>query len=120
MEPLSYHYQYNLSLFAFFQVMTIISNEKVTRTGPKTVFKYDFISDRSEPQINISFLEEDLKLEFKTSYLTVLDILYEMNKYVLPFVKEDLVEDTTGKPAGKGGKGGKGGKDSGGGKKGKK
>ena len=100
--------------------MTIISSEKVTRTGPKTSFKYDFISDRSEPQINISFLEEDLKLEFKTSYLTPLEILYEMNKYVLPFVKEDLVEDTTGKPAGKGGKGGKGGKDSGGGKKGKK
>ena len=83
--------------------MSIISNDKIVRTGPKTVFKYDFISDRSEPEINLTFLDDDLKVQFKTSYLSVYEIIYEMNKIVLPLVKEDTAQTlSSGKPAGKG------------------
>ena len=83
--------------------MSIISNDKIVRTGPKTVFKYDFISDRSEPEINITFLDDnDLKVKFKTSYLSVFEIIYELNKIVLPLVKEDSAQTlSSGKPAGK-------------------
>lgn len=93
------------------QLMSMISHEKVTRTGPKTTYKYEFLSDRSEPEVQFTFLDDqDLKLLIKTANLGLIDILYEMNKIVLPLVKEDVLTTSTvgkPKPAGKasGGKG---------------
>ncbi len=73
------------------QLMTLMSHEKVKRTGLKTVFKYDFVSDRSEPTVSITFHDNDHELLFKTAYLSEFDIIYEMNKVVLPLVKEEVV-----------------------------
>lgn len=85
--------------------MTIISKEKVTKTGPKTIFKYDVVSDRSEPSLTLTFHDVDTKVVFKTAYLTPTETIYEMNKIVLPLVKEDVV--TAAPEAGKGSKKGK-------------
>lgn len=72
------------------RVMHYLSTEKARSTGPKTAFKYDFVSDRSEPTITLTFHDDDqLKVTFKTANLTDYEIVYEMNKIVLPRVKEE-------------------------------
>lgn len=71
------------------QLMTLISNPKVTKTGLKTIFKYDFVSDRSDPTVSLTFHDTDQSLVFKTAHLTEHEIIYELNKFVLPLVKED-------------------------------
>lgn len=82
--------------------MTIISNEKITRTGPKTSFKHEFVSDRSEPTMTLTFHDTDKKAVFKTANLTEAEMIYEMNKIVLPLVKEEVkMTSASGKPAGK-------------------
>ena len=40
------------------QLMTIISDEKVSRTGPKTAINYKFVSDRSEPKVTLTFHDD--------------------------------------------------------------
>ena len=40
------------------QLMTILSNEKITRTGPKTAINYKFVSDRSEPKVTLTFHDD--------------------------------------------------------------
>lgn len=71
------------------QLMTLISNPKVTKTGPKTIFKYDFVTDRSEPKVTLTFHDTDQSLVFKTAHLTEHEIISELNKFVLPLVKAD-------------------------------
>ena len=88
-----------------------MSHERVTRTGPKTAFKFDFVSDRSEPEIKLTFLDDnDLNVLIKTANLSMFDIIFEMNKIVLPLVKEETVSTSVaGKPKkASGGGGGKG------------
>ena len=90
-----------------FQLMTIISNEKVTKTGPKTTFKYEFVSDRSEPTMTLSFLEDERKAIFEMAFLTEHEAVYEMNKIVLPLVKDDTLTAPLETKGGKSKKGGK-------------
>ena len=92
------------------QTMSLMSHERITRTGPKTAFKFDFVSDRSEPEIKLTFLDDqDLNLLIKTANLSMFDIIYEMNKIVLPLVKEETVSTSAaGKPKKASGGGGKG------------
>ena len=87
--------------------MTIISNEKVTKTGPKTTFKYEFVSDRSEPTMTLSFLEDERKAIFEMAFLTEHEAVYEMNKIVLPLVKDDTLTAPLETKGGKSKKGGK-------------
>lgn len=74
------------------QLMTLITDEKVSRTGPKTAITHKFVSDRSEPTVTFTFHEDaELKAVFEMSYLTEHEAIYHMNKIVLPLVKEDVV-----------------------------
>jgi len=74
------------------QLMTIISDEKVSRTGPKTAINYKFVSDRSEPKVTLNFHDDaELKAVINMAYLTEHEAIYHMNKIVLPLVKEDVV-----------------------------
>lgn len=72
------------------RLMTLMSSEKITKTGPKTAFKYDF-SKKGEPEVTLTFHDNDSKALFKMAYLTEHDMIYEMNKIVLPLVKEESV-----------------------------
>jgi len=93
------------------QLMTILSNEKVSRTGPKTALNYKFVSDRSEPTVTLTFHDDpELKAVFNMSYLTEHEMIYQMNKIVLPLVKEEVVVVEQSKGAAKSGGGKKGGK----------
>ena len=47
------------------QLMTLITNEKVSRTGPKTAITHKFVSDRSEPTVTLTFHDD---AELKVSY----------------------------------------------------
>ena len=40
------------------QLMTIISDEKASRTGPKTAINYKYVSDRSEPKVTLTFHDD--------------------------------------------------------------
>jgi len=74
------------------QLMTIISDEKITRTGPKTAINYKFVSDRSEPKVTLTFHDDaELKAVINMAYLTEHEAIYHMNKLVLPLVKDETV-----------------------------
>ena len=47
------------------QLMTLITDEKVSRTGPKTAITHKFVSDRSEPTVTLTFHED---AELKVGY----------------------------------------------------
>ena len=51
------------------QLMTLITNEKVSRTGPKTAITHKFVSDRSEPTVTLTFHDD---AELKVSYFFLL------------------------------------------------
>merc|ERR1712223_2232636 len=91
------------------QLMTIISDEKVSRTGPKTAINYKFVSDRSEPKVTLNSHDDaELKSVINMAYLTEHEAIYHMNKIVLPLVKEDVASDqktTKGAKKAGGGKG---------------
>jgi len=92
------------------QLMTIISDEKITRTGPKTAINYKFVSDRSEPKVTLTFHDDaELKAVINMAYLTEHEAIYHMNKLVLPLVKEESanVEQSKGAKKAAGGKKGK-------------
>jgi len=96
--------------------MTLITDEKVSRTGPKTAITHKFVSDRSEPTVTLTFHEDaELKAVFNMSYLSEHEAIYHMNKIVLPLVKADVVSIEKSKGAGK--KPSAGGKTAGKGKK---
>lgn len=74
------------------QLMTLITDEKVSRTGPKTAITHKFVSDRSDPTVTLTFHEDaELKAVFNMSYLTEHEAVYQMNKIVLPLVKAEVV-----------------------------
>jgi len=92
------------------QLMTIISDEKITRTGPKTAINYKFVSDRSEPKVTLTFHDDaELKAVINMAYLTEHEAIYHMNKLVLPLVKDETqnVEQSKGAKKAAGGKKGK-------------
>ncbi len=76
------------------EVMIQLSADRIRKTGVKTAYKYDFVSDRSEPVIELKFHDDDRVLEFSTANLTSPEIIYELNKFVLPLVKEETVVAT--------------------------
>lgn len=93
------------------QMMTLLTDEKVTKTGPKTAINHKFVSDRSEPTVTLTFHDDpELKAVFKMAYLTEHEAIYQMNKIVLPLVKEDVVNVESKQSKGAAGKGVKGGK----------
>ena len=51
------------------QLMTLITDEKVSRTGPKTAITHKFVSDRSEPTVTLTFHDD---AELKVSYFFLL------------------------------------------------
>jgi len=74
------------------QLMTVISDEKVKGTGPKTAINYKFVSDRSEPKVTLTFHDDaELKAVINMAFLTEHDAIYHLNKIVLPLVKDDVV-----------------------------
>jgi hypothetical protein len=75
--------------------MQQLTNKYVKRTSAKTAFKYDFLSDRSEPSITFTFHDDERTVVFQTANLTNHEIIYEMNKITLPLVKEDKVATGT-------------------------
>jgi hypothetical protein len=77
------------------QFMQQLTNKYVKRTSAKTAFKYDFLSDRSEPSITFTFHDDERTVVFQTANLTNHEIIYEMNKITLPLVKEDKVATGT-------------------------
>jgi len=90
------------------QLMTVISDEKVKATGPKTAINYKFVSDRSEPKVTLTFHDDaELKAVINMAFLTEHDAIYHLNKIVLPLVKDDVVSAEISKGAKKaaGGKG---------------
>jgi len=92
------------------QLMTIISDEKITRTGPKTAINYKFVSDRSEPKVTLTFHDDaELKAVINMAYLTEHEAIYHMNKLVLPLVKDETanVEQSKGAKKAAGSKKGK-------------
>ena len=85
-------------------LMTIVSDEKVSKTGLKTIFKYNFVSDRCDPTLTLTFHDNDTKVVFETANLTDHEVIYEMNKIVLPLVKEEVVKVADAAAAGQSGK----------------
>ena len=57
------------------QLMTIISDEKITRTGPKTAINYKFVSDRSEPKVTLTF-HDDAELKVPGTFHPILTARY--------------------------------------------
>ena len=57
------------------QLMTIISDEKITRTGPKTAINYKFVSDRSEPKVTLTF-HDDAELKVPGTFYPILTARY--------------------------------------------
>ena len=71
------------------RLMTTISTEKIVKTGPKTVFKYNFVTDRSLPSLTLTFHDNEKTVVFKTAELTEHEVIAEMNKIVLPLIKDE-------------------------------
>lgn len=69
-------------------LMVFLSYPKVRNTNGKCVYKTDVLSDRSDPRISIK-LQTGHKLVFNTKNLSTLEILFHINKFVLPLVKEE-------------------------------
>ena len=88
------------------RLMTTISAEKIVKTGPKTIFKYDFVTDRSEPSLALTFHDNDNTVIFKMAEMTEHEVIAEMNKIVLPLVKDEkeASKDLSGKKSGAKGK----------------
>jgi len=78
---------------------------KVLETNIKVIIKTDIVDDRREPVINFE-LTDGRNLEVRTSKLTELEIARVVNYYLLPLVKEEVVQAETkaAKGAGAGGK----------------
>jgi len=70
------------------QVMTHLSSEKIQKSNPKCMWKTEVVCDRSEPTLTLELNEGD-SLMFKTANLQVLEILANLNEYVLPRVKDE-------------------------------
>ena len=83
-------------------VMTHLSSEKIQKTNPKCILKYEVITDRSDPTIKVE-LEEGNSLLFKTANLNQEEIVSIFNDYVLPRVKEEkeVVLESKGAKKGK-------------------
>ena len=62
------------------QLMTLITNEKVSRTGPKTAITHKFVSDRSEPTVTLTFHDD---AELKVSYFFLLFFFKILNNFLL-------------------------------------
>lgn len=75
--------------------MFITSFPKVRKTNPRVIYKTSVVSDRSEPEIKVELVDDGPKIVFKPSRLSVLDILYEFNKIVLPLVKDEVEPSAT-------------------------
>ena len=88
--------------------MTILSREEIVKTGPKTAFKFEFLSDRRDPSMTLTFHDNDTSAIFEMANLTENEAIYGMNKIVLPLVKEEVVVEMKDK-SGAGAKGKKGG-----------
>jgi len=71
------------------RLMTTISEEKIVKTGPKTTIKYDFVSDRSSPSMTLTLHDNDTTVIFKMAEMTEHEVIYEMNKIVLPLIKAE-------------------------------
>ena len=62
------------------QLMTLITNEKVSRTGPKTAITHKFVSDRSEPTVTLTFHDD---AELKVSYFFLLFFFKILNNFFI-------------------------------------
>jgi len=89
------------------QVMTHLSSEKIQKSNPKCMWKTEVVCDRSEPTLTLELNEGD-SLMFKTANLQVLEILANLNEYVLPRVKDETETPAVTKAAAGAGAGAKG------------
>ncbi|XP_059083155.1 uncharacterized protein LOC131880515 [Tigriopus californicus] len=69
--------------------MLITSYPKVRQTNPRVIYKTSVVSDRSDPVIRVELADGGSQIVFKASRLSILDILYEFNKIMLPLVKDE-------------------------------
>lgn len=86
-------------------LMHYMTKPKIKSTNVKCLFKFDVLSDGSEPTMKVE-LNEGKTLVFKAGNLSRLELVSEFNRHVLPLVTEDVkaVETKSAKTGGKGGK----------------
>ena len=62
------------------QLMTLITDEKVSRTGPKTAITHKFVSDRSEPTVTLTF-HDDAELKVSYFFFSLIFFFKILNKF---------------------------------------
>lgn len=78
------------------QWMHHMTAEKRKKTNVKCIFRFEVVSDRSEPTVKVELNEAEGggTILFKSANLSQLELVSEFNKMVLPLVKEE--EQPTG------------------------